>query len=621
MNSGWLSGREGGLRVQPPESHRPDEGGIATGVPEIRIFPACLLFTEMNVIFLFFGQVFSMNRNGGEGLVRENEVSVLVGGRAGDGISSAGQIIAELLGQIGYRVHMYLDYPSRIKGGHNFAIIRGAEQTPGAVRMSVDFILALNQETLDLHRSRLSSDGVMIYDADSAGKNDGTGVKIREILAQENAPPVMGNSAIIGAFAGAAGIDWHTVETVFRKTIPRDVQKNLRVARRGFDAAEPRSRVAPLPNTPVPVCTGNEAIGLGLVRGGLQTYFAYPMSPTSNLLHFLAGHEEEFRIRVFQPESEIAVILMALGCSYTGSRAAVGTSGGGFCLMTEAISLAGIAELPVVIVLGQRTGPSTGLATYTAQADLHFALNAGHGEFPRLVAAPGNAEEAMTWATHCMNLSWKYQTPAILLPDKIICEGMYSLDPGNVPRVQAEPDLAGTPPHPYDRYTLTSTGISPLLFPPLHDSVIRVNSHVHDPDGITTEDPEVTRAMADKLQRKERLLRADIEDLHPVTIAGNPRSTTAILCWGSCKGICTELGSRMGLRVIQPIVLSPFPEKSFADAMEGVERIIAVEENQTGQLARLVRQFGYHTSGTVLKYDGRPFTVEELEDEIRKVVV
>jgi 2-oxoglutarate/2-oxoacid ferredoxin oxidoreductase subunit alpha len=550
----------------------------------------------------------------------ENEVSILVGGRAGDGISSAGQMVAELLGQLGYRVHMYLDYPSRIKGGHNFAIIRGAGQTPGAVRSGVDFILALNQETLDLHLSRLGRDGVIIYDADATRKNDGTGVKIREILAQENAPPVMGNSAIIGAFAGAAGIDWHTVETVFRKTIPRDVQKNLRVARRGFDAAEPLSRVAPLPNTPVPVCTGNEAIGLGLVRGGLRTFFSYPMSPTSNLLHFLAGHEKEFRIRVFQPESEIAVILMALGCSYTGSPSAVGTSGGGFCLMTEAISLAGIAELPVVIVLGQRTGPSTGLATYTAQSDLHFALNAGHGEFPRLVAAPGDAEEAMTWATHCMNLSWKYQTPAILLPDKILCEGMYSLDPGNIPGVRGEPVPAGVPGHPYERYALTSTGISPMQFPPLQGEVIRVNSHVHDPDGITTEDPKITKAMADKRLKKEQLLKQEIENLHPVTVAGDPEGTTALLCWGSCRGICTEVGSRLGVRVIQPIVLSPFPEQSFADAMQGVERLYTAELNETGQLARLVRQFGYHAAGAVLKYDGRPFTVEELEDELREVI-
>ena len=571
-------------------------------------------------MFFYVVYVLSMKRQGGEKLGRGKDVSVLVGGRAGDGISSAGQIIAEMLGNLCYQVHMYLDYPSRIKGGHNFAIIRGTEQNTGAIRKSVDFILALNQETLDIHHSRLTREGCIIYSADTVKSDTGSGVMIREILHAEDAPAVMGNSAVIGAFAKTAGIDWEIVETVLGKTTPRETQKNIRVARLAYNTAEVRNPLVYLPKTPIPVCTGNEAIGLGLLRGGMGAYFSYPMSPTSNLLHFLAGHEEDFRIRVFQPESEIAVILMALGCSYAGARAAVGTSGGGFCLMTEAISLAGIAELPLVIILGQRTGPSTGLATYTAQADLHLALNAGHGEFPRLVVAPGDALEAMTWATHCMNLSWKYQIPAILLPDKIICEGVYSLDPGKVPAMETRPVEDGTPGQPYERYILTSTGISPMQFPPLRGEVIRVNSHVHDPDGITTEEPAVTKAMADKQMRKENLLKQEIEEFNPVVVAGDPDATTAILCWGSCKGVCTETGTRKGLRVIQPIVMSPFPEQSFATAMRGVERLISVEVNQTGQLARLVSQFGYPPESTVLKYDGRPFTVEELDARLGKVV-
>ena len=190
----------------------------------------------------------------------------------------------------------------------------------------------------------------------------------------------------------------------------------------------------------LPVLTGNEAIGIGLIEGDLEIYFSYPMSPTSNILHFLAGYADELKIRVIQPESEIAVILMALGCAYAGSRAAVGTSGGGFCLMTEALGLAGIAELPLVIILGQRTGPSTGLATYTAQSDLHFALHAGQGEFPRLVIAPGDAGEARSWSRAAMDLAWKYQLPAIVLPDRTICEGLYSINPD--PGTRSPPDLS-----------------------------------------------------------------------------------------------------------------------------------------------------------------------------------
>ncbi|MDD1667155.1 MAG: 2-oxoacid:acceptor oxidoreductase family protein, partial [Methanomicrobiales archaeon] len=327
------------------------------------------------------------------------EISVLVGGKAGEGISSAGQVIARLLGQLGYRVHMYFDYPSLIKGGHNFAIIRGAGAQIGAVRNRVDLVLALDQETLRLHEGRLSTGGVVVYNSDTARHPAGIGIPVKAILAAEEAPPVMGNSAILGAFTRAAGVEWDLAEKAFSKAFRKGTAQNLRIARAGYDASEERLRIPPLGNPPLPAFTGNEAMGIGLVEAGLGVYLSYPMSPTSNLMHFLAARAGDggAGVRVIQPESEIAVILMALGCSYAGTRAAVGTSGGGFSLMVEALGLAGMAELPALIVLGQRAGPSTGLATYTAQADLEFAIHAGHGEFPRLVIAPGDAGEARTW--------------------------------------------------------------------------------------------------------------------------------------------------------------------------------------------------------------------------------
>jgi 2-oxoglutarate ferredoxin oxidoreductase subunit alpha len=553
-------------------------------------------------------------------MVAGKEVTVLVGGKAGDGISSAGQVIAHLFGQLGYRIHMYLDYPSRIKGGHNFAIVRGAGERIGAVRDRVDFILALDKDTVTRHTPRLNSPGVILYRSDTVKNPDGIGVPVGSILAEEQAPAVMGNSAILGAFVRAAGIDWNVAEGVFKKSIPKATSQNLRVARRAYEVSEERLRIPPGGQAVLPAFTGNEATGIGLIEGGLQVYLSYPMSPTSNLLHFLARHAEGARIRVIQPESEIAVILAALGCAYAGTRAAVGTSGGGFCLMTEALSLAGIAELPVVIVLGQRAGPGTGLATYTAQSDLHFALHAGHGEFPRLIIAPGDAEEARIWSKAAMDLAWKYQLPAILLADRTLCEGMYSLDPGVTMDHRAEPVLAGTDLHPYLRYALTGSGISPLRFPPAKGEVIRVNSHVHDPDGITTEEPDVTRAMAEKRTRKMRGLQEEIEGMLPVNTGGIAEAPIALLCWGSGKGICSEVGEARGLRVIQPVVLWPFPERSFAAAMKGVERFYTVETNEYGQLAQLARQFGYTPAEMVLKYDGRPFTVDELERELAGVI-
>jgi 2-oxoglutarate/2-oxoacid ferredoxin oxidoreductase subunit alpha len=550
----------------------------------------------------------------------ENEVSVLIGGRAGDGISSAGQIIAHLLARCGYRVHMYFDYPSLIKGGHNFAVIRAAGEDIGTVREQVDFICALNQETLDLHRRRLAKQGTIIFDAGTVKHTEGIGIPVQEILAAEEAPPVMGNSAIIGAFIRAAGLDWAASTDVLKKSMPKETEKNLRVARRAYDTSEERQKV-PFTGKPVlPVMTGNEAIGVGLVEADLEIYLSYPMSPTSNILHFLAGYADDLHIRVIQPESEIAVILMALGCSYAGTRAAVGTSGGGFCLMTEALSLSGIAELPVLIILGQRTGPSTGLATYSAQSDLHFALHAGQGEFPRLIVAPGDATEARRWSRTALDLAWKYQIPAILLPDRLICEGLYSVEADAGTRHPAGAIMADPGTHPYLRYAPEDSGISPLRFPPAKGEIIRVNSHVHDPDGITTEDPGITKEMADKRAKKMEELSHEIEGLDPVNLGGITDAETALLCWGSTKGVCEELAHKRGLRLVQPVVLWPFAEASFDRAMDGVERFYAIETNETGQLATLVSRFGYRPAEKILKYDGRPFMVDELDAILEMVI-
>ena len=550
----------------------------------------------------------------------EREVSVLIGGRAGDGISSAGQIVARLIAQAGYRVHMYFDYPSLIKGGHNYAIIRAAEESVGAVREQVDFILALNQETITLHHQRLREHGVVIYDTGMVKIAEGTGIAIKDILAAEDAPSVMGNSAMIGAFIRAAGLSWDSAALALTKSMPKGTEKNLRVARRGYDASEEHRKVLPTGKPVLPVLTGNEAIGIGLVEAGLEMYFSYPMSPTSNILHFLAGYADDLHIRVIQPEGEIAVILMALGCSYAGTRAAVGTSGGGFCLMTESLSLAGIAELPVLVILGQRAGPSTGLATYSAQSDLHFSLHAGHGEFPRLIVAPGDAGEARRWTKTALDLAWKYQVPAILLPDRLICEGLYSVE-ADAEIQSGGGSVMGDPAmHPYLRYAPSDSGISPLRFPPARGEIIRVNSHVHDPDGITTEDPLVTQEMADKRMKKMDGLSREVEGMNPVNTGGVADAATALLCWGSTKGVCEELAGKKGLRFIQPVVLWPFPEKAFARSMAGVEQFYAVETNQTGQLVTLVSRFGYTPSGNILKYDGRPFMVGELESALDKVI-
>ncbi|MFH0778557.1 MAG: 2-oxoacid:acceptor oxidoreductase family protein, partial [Candidatus Eisenbacteria bacterium] len=464
-----------------------------------------------------------------------HDLSVLIGGKAGDGINQAGALLARLMGELGLRVCMEFDYPSLIRGGHNFSVVRASESPVAAHKDRIDFVLALNQDAVDLHRARLRVPSQIVFDSDSA-ESDGLGLPLGAILKELEAPPITRNSCVIGAFGKSIGIPWEIVERVLRKSVPREIELNLKLARRGFDAAKESVKLEPVNQAVLPIVTGNEAIGLGLLSAGLATYIAYPMTPTSNLLHFLAGVAKDFPLKVIHPENEIAVMLMALGASYAGDRVAVGTSGGGFCLMTEGFSLAGMAELPVVVVLGQRPGPSTGLPTYTSQTELLFATNAGQGEFLRFVVAPGDVGEAYLWSQIALNLSWKYQTPTIILGDKTLCEGAYSFDvesamgaggvvagsaggaaedakPGGGDVMGSESGAAlraggveigeGTFSHwdgkpPYRRYADDPTGVSPLAFPSEKGAVVKVNSYEHDEFGITTEDPALTNTIQEK---------------------------------------------------------------------------------------------------------------------------
>ncbi|NYT06721.1 MAG: pyruvate ferredoxin oxidoreductase [Methanomicrobiales archaeon] len=545
------------------------------------------------------------------------DLSVLTGGRAGDGINSAGLLVSHLLNRMGYSTYMYFDYPSLIKGGHNFTITRAADMPVGACREKVDIVLALNQDTIDLHRDLMHDRTVVIYDSGKATA-DGQGVPVEEILKDEQAPPVMGNSCMIGAFAGAAGIPFTIVEEVFGTQIPRGLEKNLAVARRGYGSATRVLHIDRGHEGPFSLLSGNEAIGLGLLHGGLDAYVAYPMTPTSNLLHFLAGVAEDHPLTVVHPENEISVILMAHGLAYAGKRTAVGTSGGGFCLMTESFSMAGTNEVPLVVVMGQRTGPSTGLPTYTGQTDLHFMLHAGQGEFPRLVVAPGDITQACAWSARALSLAWTCQVPAIILVDKTLCEGIAPLRDGAFPPL---PDENHDVPAGgrYRRYTITASGISPMLHPPVPGSAVKANSYIHDEAGITTERADVTVRMTEKRLRKGESLLHEIMRLDPVERSGREGASITLLCWGSTLPVCREVAGNLDFRVVQPVVLSPFPGEQLKRALSGAEQIVAVEENALGQLAMLCARNGITVDTSVRKIDGRPFAVEELERRILEV--
>ena len=290
--------------------------------------------------------------------------------------------------------------------------------------------------------------------------------------------------------------------------------------------------------------------------------------------------------------------------------------------MTEGLSLAGMAEIPVVIVLGQRPGPSTGLPTYTCQTELQFALYAGQGEFARFMVAPGDAEEAYYWSTLALDIAWKYQMPSFILTDKSLSESNYSFN------AQSKCFLTENKMNPalwdkkgqYKRYQNTDSGISPLAFPAQKDAVVKVNSYEHDEAGLTTEEADVTKVMQDRRLNKGNLLAEELKKYQTVQVYGKKDAKTALVCWGSNKGVCIELGEKLGLRIVQPVVLSPFPMESFTEALKGAEKTIYVENNATGQLAGITTGYGFKADKKILKYDGRPFTLEELEKELRKLL-
>ncbi len=548
-----------------------------------------------------------------------SELSVLIGGKAGDGINNAGAMVAWLLDRLGYQVYLYFDYPSLIRGGHNFAVIRAADHAVGTCREKVDFILALNQEAVDRHREEMHAGTAIIFNADLV-KSEGQGISVRSVLAAGQAPAIMGNSVMIGAFAKAAGIDWEIVEEVFRAHMQKGADQNIAVARHAYQELATVNRINRGKTAPRPLMTGNEAIGLGLVTGGLDAYVSYPMTPSSSLLHFLAEQKEKFGISVVHPENEIAAVLMALGFAYAGKRAAVGTSGGGFCLMTEGLSLAGMAELPVVFVVSQRTGPSTGLPTYSGQSELLFVLHAGQGEFPRLIIAPGDAREAFLWSAIAMETAWKCQIPAFILPDKTLSEGTYSTDLSDCTIPNSGNVASGNGAGPYRRYADTPSGITPMAFPGMKDAVVKVNSYSHDEDGYTTEDAGIVSLITEKRLRKGESLATEIARHPVVAVSGPAGASTALICWGSTKGVCDEVAQELGLRVVRPVVLEPFPADQIREALAGVKKRICVEENATAQLAALLARHGISCHETVLRYDGRPFTFERLLSDVREVI-
>ncbi|MFZ3054370.1 MAG: 2-oxoacid:acceptor oxidoreductase subunit alpha [Minisyncoccales bacterium] len=548
----------------------------------------------------------------------KKDYSIVIGGAAGQGSRKAGLIIAKLFNNLGYNVFICEDYQSLIKGGHNFSVIRVSEEKRASIKEKADFLLALDSNTIEKHEKLLNKKALVVFNGDKIKRDGGVGIASETITKELGGIPVMSNTALIAGFSKAVGIEWKVLEDVLRKELGKGIEKNLEIAKRAYEEASNILKIEKLKEEPDPLLTGNEAIALGAVKAGLNIYYAYPMTPATSILHYLAEHAEDFNIVVAQLENEIAVINSAIGSSYAGKRSMVATSGGGFALMTEGISLAAQAETPVLIVNSQRSGPATGVPTYGSQSDLLFTLNSGHGDFVRFVVAPGDANESCYWSGKLMNLAWKYQTPAILLVDKELSESTFEFDKKVLDKIEIEKPVLWNGKGEYSRYANSKDGISPLAFPG-DKAVVKATSYEHDEDGISVEDTETIILMQEKRLRKFKEMEKEVDTLEAVKVYGNKNSKKAVVAWGSTKGPVLEAAERLGLKFIQPLFIQPFPKKQFDRAMKGVDKLISVECSAMGQMEKVLGCHGIKVDKRILKYDMRPFTADELEKKLKSI--
>ncbi len=551
--------------------------------------------------------------------MRKDVFTFLVGGKAGEGVRKAGSVAAGLFASMKRQVFNMDDYQSLIKGGHNFSIISTANRQITSHYIKADLVVALDKRSYEMHKGDLTEGGIMVYNSDAVGDAEGVGVPLTKEAKKYPNPNLRLGVGAVTTLAAAIGWDKESLKRLIEKKYPRDIENNIAYAMTIYEMVNPKIEnrfKLDDGDKERSILSGNEAIALGAAAGGLDIYFAYPMTPSSSLLHTLATHGGKMGLPAVHPENEIGVINMAIGSVFAGARAMVGSSGGGFALMQEAFSLAGMAEAPLLCVLGSRPGPSTGVPTYTAQGDLKFAIHQGHGEFPRIIASPGSMEEAFYLAAEMLSLLWRFQTPGILLTEKHMAESRMTVDIDAEGAKWPEPIVHGA--GEYKRYLDTENGVSPLLFPPSKE-LIKWDSYEHDELGITTENPEMIARMQEKRNRKKKAIIDHLKDIHTVNMYGE--KGPVILTYGSTTMSVLEAlkVSDIEAMVVQPIYLEPLPVWELERYKKG--GVIVVEQSCAGQFASLLKEkVGIEPITVIKKYDGRPFDPIELADKIKGVV-
>lgn len=545
------------------------------------------------------------------------EISVIIAGAAGQGIDTITQVIAETAKQSGYNIFYTKEYMSRIKGGCNSSSIRISSDKVDAYKEPADFVFVISKEDLGHVKNRISDNTIVISDYNIDASLD----KFK-------------NATISGIIIGLLDIDLALLQENLKKTFSDKnndiIEKNLEAATKGYEIGKKLIREK---NISINIqkdltikdeilINGNDAAALGCIAGGCDFISAYPMSPSTGILTFMAKYSKEFNILVEQAEDEIAAINMGLGAWYAGTRAMTSTSGGGFALMTEAVSLAGMIESPMVIYIGQRPGPATGLPTRMEQGDLNLALYSGHGEFPRIILTPGNLQECFELGQKAFNLADKFQVPVFILSDQYLVDSCYNTKSFEIKNTEID-DYIVTTSEKYQRYSLAQSGISPRGIPNYGDGFVIVDSDEHDEDGHITENLDLRVQMVEKRMSKLKSIKREV--ISPEYL-GKADAEVLLIGWGSTCNIIKEALKEINnpnisfLHFKQVYPLNKDISFCFKNT-KGFKNVICIENNYTGQFANLLKQeLDIKVDKKILKYNGLPFSVEELITRIEEAL-
>jgi len=571
----------------------------------------------------------------------EKEINFAICAQAGQGLEKSQAILTQIVKRHNYYCVSTKDYLSRIRGGMNCASIRISEEEKNGYKKHIDVLFAFSPGAIEHVRERLNKNTLIFHDKSFKAENI-EAYAVVEIdfigLAEAAGSKAAMNSVAIGIIAGIMGFDSSIVESVILKNFHKEeiARINIEAVTKGREESGkwkvesgklehennfPLSTFNfPFNNDEVKnklLLTGNEALGLGCVAGGCDFISYYPMTPGAELYSFLHSLSSDLNIFTEQCEDEISVINMALGAWYSGGRGMITTSGGGFALMEETVSLAGMLESPVVIHIGQRPAPATGLPTRTEQADLNLALYAGHGEFPRIIFAPSTPEKAFEIGSIAFNLADKFQVPVFILSDEFFINTYFSSPVFDVEKVTYESHIAETAPD-YKRYQFSDNGISPRGIPSYGSGLVCVDSDEHNENGEIDETPANRTAMVNKRLRKLDGIKKDI--LAP-KFFGAQEYKTLLISWGSTYSTVKEVVAQLeNVAMLHFAQVYPLSE-SIKDYIDSDKRVIAIENNATGQFANLIKlQTGINIEHRILKYDGFPFNVEDLTDSVKEII-